>query len=580
MYFESVLSCRPGKEGVKKSVVASTSTRLIHRVPNQASVPSDKPPGCQQDQPGTEDQVESEEEEQITVREKTPDTNVKLNQPLRCGRYGQDLIPSKQHSAAAGVAQYQAPRLGAGGQANPALIASCQSTSAAPMVPKAAQAKLSNPKARVECNLLPPSVSSAVPQPRVRQTDGAVAKHPVQTASVAPAPADRAVSIGPAPASVDELLTGPVPRVSVMTASMAGAAAAMAESAAAMAGGTAADREAVKAALGHHYRQYRAKKAAAEERAIAAPPKPTATATAAADNLVGRARGNSDSAQRGEVPLRVKYGTSSSSGASSQAFTNCSQDSATSSPYGQQHPQQQHAQQPQQQHAQQHAMACQQQQLHQQAGHFTTWASQHQTASRIYYRHSSAAQAQKAEPEAQQGRQLHQQPQARARDTAGVQSAAPEDVEPQLGSAASEHDDGLRKSNEKLDMLLQSTVKRTQRVVSGKENKVQVICLCEDSCREPKVGFSEVVLAADHAILLLLHDNSTAQCAATDYMLNMRHSLIVTYILSSFGSNSLIGCHLHGTTSIDVQVLAGLHVAPKATRGNLEASKALRDYRH
>ena len=491
----SELSCRPGKEGVNKSVVASTSTRLIHRVPNQASVPSDEPLGCQQDQPGTEDHVESEEEEEIAVREKTPDTNVKLNQPLRCGRYGQDLIPSKQHSAAADVARCQAPRLGAGGKANPALIASRQSTSAAPIVPKAAQAKLSNPKARVlEGNLLPPSVSSDVQQPRVGQTDGAFAKHPVQTASAAPAAAGGAVSAGPAPASVDELLTGPVRMGNVMTASMAGAAAGMAESATAMAGGTAADREAVKAALGHHYRQYRAKKAAAEERAKAAPPRPTGTA--AADNLAGRAHGNSDSTEREEVSLRVTYGNSSSSGASSQ-------DSASSSSHGQQHPQQQHAQQ--------NATACQQQQLHQQAGHSTTWASQHQTASKIHYRHSSAAQAQKVEPESQQGRQLHQRPQARARDTTGVHATAPQDVELQLSSAASEHDDSLRKSNEKLDMLLQSTVKRTQRAVSGKENKVKVICLCEDSCREPKIGFSEVLLAADHAVLVLLHDTATAK---------------------------------------------------------------------
>lgn len=465
--FVCVLGCRTDKEDVKQSVVASTSISLLHRMPNQASMPFDG----QQDQPGMADQAESgdaeqEEEEDQVVREKTPDTNVKLNQPLRCGRYGQDLIPSRQHNAA-DMAQYQAPRLGDGGKANPALIASRQSTSAATKVPKAAQAKLSNPKARVlEGSLLPPSVSDTVQQPRVGQTDGAIAKRPVQTASVAPGPAGRTVPAGPAPTSVDELLTGPVPRGNVMTASMAGAAAAMAESAAAMAGGTAADREAVKAALGHHYRQYRAKKAAAEERAKAAPPKPRATA--AADHLAGGVCGNSESAEHEEVPLRVKYGTSSSSGGSGQAFSNRSQDTADSSSFGQQH-----AQQSQEQHAQHNVTAYHQQQqhdMHQQAGQSTTWAGQHQTASRIQYRHSSAAQA-------QQGRQLHQQPQARVSDRTGFQPAAPEDVEMQLGNAANEQHGDVRKSNEKLDMLLQSTVKRTQRAVFGKENKVKVTLL-------------------------------------------------------------------------------------------------------
>ena len=523
-----MVGCRPEKEGVKQSVVASTSTRLVHRMPNQASLPSDEPLVDQQDQPGAGDQVESEQDEQEddedqgAVGEKTPDTNVKLNQPLRCGRYGQDLIPSRQHTAAADAAQYQAPMLGAGGKANPALIASRQSTSAAPMLPKAAQAKVSNPKARdLEGSLFPPSVSSAVQQPA--QTAGAVTKRPIQTA---PAPAGRAVPTGPALASVDELLTGPVPKGNVMTASMAGAAAAMAESAAAMAGGTAADREAVKAALGHHYRQYRAKKAAAEERAKAAPPKPRATA--AADNLAGGAHDPSGSAEREEVPLRVKYGTSSSSGGSSQAFSNRSQDTTSSSSCDQQH-----AQQPQQQHAQQ-----QQQQprhMHQQAGHSTTWASQHQTASRIHYRHSGAAQPQKATSEAQQGSQLHQQPQGRDSNTAGVQPAAPEDVVLQLGSAANEHDDGLRKSNEKLDMLLQSTVKRTQRAVSGKENKVKV-ALLRTGAKSQKNGFSEVLCW----LLVMLY----CCCCRTLQHLRVQqqitcptqaaNNLTVTYILSSF----------------------------------------------
>ena len=466
-----MLGCRPDNDGVKKSVVASSSTGLIHRVPHQASASF----GGQQDQPGiaeSEDDEQEEEEDQVAVKETTPDTNLKLNQPLRCGRYGQDLIPSRQHNA--GMAQYQAPRLGAGGKVNPALIASRQSTSAAPMVPTAAQAKFANPKARrLQGSLLPPSVSDAVQQPSVGQTNGASAKHPIQTATAAPAPA--AVPAGPAPISVDKLLTGSVLRGSVMTASMAGAAAAMAESAAAMAGGTSADREAVKAALGHHYRQYRAKKAAAEERAKAAPPRPRATA--AADHLTGGASGDPVSAETEEVSLRVKYGASSSSGGSSQAFSNRSQETASSSSYGHQH-----AQQPQQQ----HATACQKRQqqqqqqlhhMHQQADQSTTWASQPQSASKIHNRHISAAQAQSAAPDAQQGRQLHQQPQARVSDRAGVQPAAPENVDMQLGGAANERNEDLRKSNEKLDMLLQSTVKRTQRAVSGKENKVKTTLL-------------------------------------------------------------------------------------------------------
>lgn len=498
-----MFSCRHDtNESVRQSVVASTSTRLFNRLPDQAAV-LEEPHGNKPDQPG---QAESEEDEpkeevdQVAFRQKTPDTNVKLNQPLRCGRYGQDLIPSKQHSAAGDVAQHQIPRHAPGGKAHPPLVASRQSTSAAPPVPNTAQANVSIPKAMgFEGSRLPPSVSFAEQQFGSGQTNGAVPKRSIQADSPGLAPAGRAAPTGPAPASVDELLTGPVPRGNVMTASMAGAAAAMAESAAAIAGSTAADREAVKAALGHHYRQFRAKKAAAEERAKAVPPKPVAS-VAAADRIAGGARqelapaGRSQTSgaaaathqhaslhvqssqqlfrpqlkpdsvgEREEIPLRVKYASTSGSGGSSQAFSNCSQATASSSSSGQQLPQQR-AQQAD-------AIASNQQQqqhVHQQAGQSSTWAKQHQTASRIHYRHSSAAHG--AECEAQHSRHLHQQPQVKAGDRAGVQTAASK----QLDGATNE---GLRKSNDELDMLLQSTVKRTQQAVSGKENKVNFIAI-------------------------------------------------------------------------------------------------------
>lgn len=508
-------------------MVASTSTRLINRVPDQASAPTGEPHDDQQEQPGSSNQAESEEEEdQVAVREQTPDTNVKLNQPLRCGRYGQDLLPNKQHTVTADKAQSQDPGLGAGRNVNPALVASRQSTSAAPVVGKAGQAKA--PKINVRSSALPPSGLPQMKQPSIGHPDGAVMRRPVQAASNAPAPAgraapagpaaalpaaegraapvSRAAPAGPAPASVDELLTGPVPRSNIMTASMAGAAAAMAESAAAMASGTAADREAVKAALGHHYRQYRAKKAAAVERAQAAPPAPQAASAAAADRLAGTRRPNptgvpvskashtavvtyqhanarlessqqldrlqyglDTAAEEEEIPLQVKYGTSSSGG-SSQACSSRSQDTATSYSFSQQPPKQQHAQQ---QHSRQHGMISQQQHSHsKQAGQSRVWDNQHQTPSRIHYKHSSAAQPQEAEP--QQDRQLHQQPHGSV-NGAGVQRVLPKEVEAQLAGATREVETDLRRSNEKLDMLLQSTVKRTQQAVSGKENKVRHI---------------------------------------------------------------------------------------------------------
>lgn len=500
-------------------------------------MPTGQPHDDQQDQPGSSDQAESEEEEdRIVVGEKTPDTNVKLNQPLRCGRYGQDLLPNKQHTAAADKAQSQDPRLGAGGNVNPALIASRQSTSAAPVVGKAGQAKA--PKVNVRSSALPPSGVPPVKRPSIEQSDGTVIRSPVHAASTAPAPASRAAPAGPAPAgraaplsrpapagpvtagraapagpahvSVDELLTGPVPRGNIMTASMAGAAVAMAESAAAMASGTAADREAVKAALGHHYRQYRAKKAAAEERAKAAPLKPQAASAAASDRLAGTTGPDSmrapvskaavvsyqhtnvqlDSSQQlnrlqygldtaaeeEEVPLRLKYGTSSSGG-SSQACSSRSRDTATSYSFSQQPPQQQHAQQQQ---SRQHAKVSQQQHPHSmQTGESRVWGNRHQTPSRIHYKHSSVAQAQEAEAEPQQDRQLHQQAHGSV-SGAGEQLAPPKDVEGQLAGATRDGETNLRRSNEKLDMLLQSTVKRTQQAVSGKENKVRQLQAQED----------------------------------------------------------------------------------------------------
>ena len=471
-----VTLCRPeGPEGVKKSVVASNSSRLINRPPIQAAMPTHLPQDHQQDQPGSADEDESgteeKEEEQSPVREKTPDTNVKLNQPLRCGRYGQDLVSHKQR--ASDRAASQIPRFGAGGKVDPALIASRQSTSAAPVVPKAAQAKVPNPKAlRGGSQVLPP----AVLQPSSSgQSDRAFSNGPAQ--ADAPALVGGAAAKGPAPAGVDELLSGPVPRGNIMTASMATAANAMADTAAAMAAGTAADREAVKAALGHHYRQYRAKKAAAEERAKAAElahqsgpdfKVPVSQERDAAvrshqrpstQHQIGEGTGRAcEAAERHDVPLRVQYG-SGSSGSSSLATSTRSQDTATTSCSSEQLPQQ-HAKPEERLHVMQH-----------QADRSALCAKQHQAPSRINYRRSSTVQHhQKARPlHAQQVRQLQQQ----LVTGAEVQLAAPEDIELRLPDDANRQEEDVRRSNDKLDMLLQSTVKRTQQAVAGKENKVR-----------------------------------------------------------------------------------------------------------
>ena len=470
---------------------------------------ADLPQDDQLDQSASADQAESgnesgaeEQEEQSIVREKTPDTNVKLNQPLRCGRYGQDLISHKQRNA--DKAQSQVPRLGGGRKVDPALIASRQSTSAAPVVFKAAQARGPIPKPKgADTSLLPPAVPTALQHAALGPLDRAVSQQPAQAASGtgrpsaatgAPAPP------GPPPASVDQLLTGPVPRGSVMTASMAGAAAAMAESAAAIAGSTASDREAVKAALGHHYRQYRAKKAVAEERAKAASQMVGKAGAAATDMPVSTASGTvrmshqqpgaglqpggdlishqpvSVSAPAGDnddIPLRVKYATSSS-GSSSQATSSLSRDTqSTSSSRQQPLMQQQHAQHRHTRpelHSQVSRDCAKPQQkqplVPQQPGKIVTQVSQ-QAPSRILYRHSSSAQNQIGAQHAQQDRQT-QGPLVKL----AVQSAAPEDVELQLADAGSESEADVRKSNDRLDALLQSTVKRTHQMVPGKENKV------------------------------------------------------------------------------------------------------------
>ena len=474
---------------MKKSVVASTSTRLINRSPTQAATPTDLPQDHQQDQPGSADQDESgteeEEEEQSVVREKTPDTNVKLNQPLRCGRYGQDLISYKQR--ATDRAPSQIPRLGAGGKVDSALIASRQSTSAAPVVPKAAQAKVPNPKAlRGGPQVLPPTVPTVMQPSSSDQPDRALSHGPAQANALAPVVG--AAAKGPGPACVDELLKGPVPRGNIMTASMATAAHAMADTAAAMAAGTAADREAVKAALGHHYRQYRAKKAAAEERAKAAElayqsgpassqvPVGQGHDAAAVDyhrpstqhHIEEPIGGAYQAAERDDIPLRVQYGSSSSS-SGSQATSTRSQDTATTSCSSEQLPQQQ------QQHTrpQQRLSAMQEQ-----AGGSALSANQHQAPSRIHYRHSSAVQSQKAGPQhAQQVRQLQQHQHQQGLVTGA--SIQPEDVELQLADDATGHEQDVRRSNDKLDLLLQSTVKRTQQAVAGKENKVKAVLFAQ-----------------------------------------------------------------------------------------------------
>ena len=67
---------------MKQSVVASTATGLAGQATPQAQTGASESQSAAPD--GREGSVV-----QHPSREKTPDTNVKLNQPLRCGRYGQ-----------------------------------------------------------------------------------------------------------------------------------------------------------------------------------------------------------------------------------------------------------------------------------------------------------------------------------------------------------------------------------------------------------------------------------------------------------------------------------------------------------
>ena len=479
--------------------------------------------------------------EECTSRGKTPDTNIKLNQPLRCGRYGQDLVSHKerqQHSSQAEADREQgqkAGRLGAGGKVDPALIASRQSSTALPAVPiRAGPVSMAQPQGKGSAThtvpptvplLAEPSQEPATMQPARAALNGPLAASGAVASGAAP---DRAPPGGPAaaraaaaaPASVDDLLTGPSPVLPVMTASMAGEAAAMVVSAAALAKPAAANNPAVKAVLGQHYRQYRAKMAAAEQRNAIPPRKPqgttgtpapakaaaTAAVPAAAESAnrgsqagpSGQQHGNAlpeyrqhrsqshaagaAAAQASEdaedVPLRVKYG-SSSSGSSSRASWQVSavgfaqrQDTATTL-YSQ-------AQQPQQQ---------RQPSMHD---------KDHQRPSRkgsrkADFRHGGNSVSQQA----QQERGPLGPPPATMRSSQstllvateehcqlpGSQSgsapkyADPEDVEIEFfggndNAVGKEQVADVRKSNDKLDMLLHSTVKRTQQGVLGKENQV------------------------------------------------------------------------------------------------------------
>ena len=478
-------------------MVASTSTRLINRLPVMAAFQ-------QQDEPGSAAQAESEEEEEeCEVREKTPDTNVKLNQPLRCGRYGQDLISHKerQNSGTMHPAQGQKPGLGAGRKVDPALIASRQSTTAPPVAPiRAAPVVVAEPQAQGSATqVLPRPVTEPSQQP------APAARGPAATTEARAAPRSLV------PTSVDDLLTGPAPVAPIMTASMAGSAAAMAESVAALVASTAADREAAKAALGQHYRQYRAKKAAAEQRNSLGGNRPVGTsgraapaaavATPAAPGAMPVNRGSDAgpstrhhqsgavpdhrhhrSESHGaagaahavadiddEVPLRVKYGTSSSGSSSRGSWQNTAvaaaqrQDTATTSLYPQQQQQQQgqllgHSSK----------LPRPQKKSNRPAGMVHGESTKPQQARREtgHHRHASAVSA--SQSTLVVAGELHRQMPA-ADSVSQTQSAALEDVEIQVATTEAED---VRKSNDKLDMLLQSTVKRSQQGVIGKENQV------------------------------------------------------------------------------------------------------------
>ncbi len=476
------------------------------------------------------------DEEECTSRGKTPDTNVKLNQPLRCGRYGQDLISHKerqQHSSQAEADREQgqkAGRLGAGGKVGPALIASRQSTTAPPAAAiRAGPVSVAQPLGKGSAPhtvpqtvplLAKPSQQPATVQPVRAALNGPVAVSGPVASGAAP---DRAPPGGPsaaraaaaAPASVDDLLTGPSPVLPIMTASMAGEAAAMVVSAAALAKPAAANNPAVKAVLGQHYRQYRAKMAAAEQRNAIPPRKPQgatgtpAPAKAAAAAAVpaaaesanrgsqagpsGQQRGNAlpdyrqhrsqshaaaaqESQEAEDVPLRVKYG-SSSSGSSSGASWQVSavglarrQDTA-STLYAQ-------AQQPQQQkqpsmHDKDHQRPSKKGSRNADLRHGWNSMSQQAQQDRAPVGPPATMRGSQSTLVATEGRcQL-----PGSQSGSAPKYADPEDVETEFfGSddhgVGKEQVEDARKSNDKLDMLLYSTVKRTQQGVLGKENQV------------------------------------------------------------------------------------------------------------
>ena len=509
------------------------------------------------DQPTQADQPGSSEEQVGATPGKTPDTNVKVNQPLRCGRYGQDLMAPKGRQNGSQVeadrAQSKIPRLGAGGKMDPALLVSRQSTTALPAAPaRAAPTALPNPQAQTLAPELLPSYPDR-------------AKPPQQPAVTKP---DSAAANRPGPSSVDDLLTETAPAAAVaktataplptMTASMAGSAAAMAESVAALARNTAADREAAKAALGQHYRQYRARKAAAEQRNAIAPVNATRAAAApaaavtragafpeagpgvvAAPRVLARdasaaaapsavaasasqghmagtthvsAAGvatDTSSQQHGwvhngagrianDVPLRVKYSTSSSgssSGGNSSSSSSGSSwrdveasavQSSEAVPVSLRPLSHQQQQQQQQSHFAVHGKQ-QQKPNRQQAG--VVFRDGHRHQQQQQQRPSNPAAL--TQPRGEQFPIVYRQSKG---TVPGLQIVPEAQAVPQLGpssssftasSSAAVSEDGqvltdgvnarseeVRKSNDKLDMLLQSTVKRSQLPGVGKENQV------------------------------------------------------------------------------------------------------------
>lgn len=513
-------------QGVKKSVVASTSTRLINRLPAQASAveadsQSDQQGSQQEEEPSTAPQADSDaKEEECTAWQKTPDTNVKLNQPLRCGRYGQDLISLKDRQkhgsqTEADRGQGQKPRVGAGGKLDPALIASRQSTTAAVVAPtKAAPVSVAEQPATTPATqmILPrpvPAVAAnaqeqdtihaATTAPRGAAAARAFARDPASTRAASRGLAPEGPAVSSAVPSVDDLLTGRTPVAPIMTASMAGEAAAMAASVAALAKTTAAEREAARAALGQHYRQYRAKKAAAEQRNAIPSNRPQGkalqpTAAPAPDLPINQGseagpsghhhtagpnlrqhRSDSHAASgaavhdidtEDDVPLRVKYGTSSS-GSSSRASWQVSavrvgqsQDTAMSSMHLQER-------QPQQQlvHGSKHPRPAKKSSRHVELVHGGTAPLQMDHRSEPL-RHNVVGSS------LVESRELHSRRPAAGSGSA-TQNAAPEEVGLQFDGEAQQQAVNVRKSNDKLDMLLQSTVKRTQQGVLGKENQVR-----------------------------------------------------------------------------------------------------------